>query len=200
VATTEVDLDEVQPPLPKMDCTRTDCAKDLHCFLPDRKMARRKQKGPCRSCGKELVDWSRLEKKDLTDVPHTIEMLKQEWIRHEYWCSKPVDSEAETRAHQSGLQKLRDEAETIIRKSVGPTMHPRQGRQTSWDGNIIFYGQHATASCCRRCIEVWHGISRKRDLTEDEMRYFTELICVYIRHRLPDVTDNGESGWTRSGE
>jgi hypothetical protein len=94
---------------------------------------------------------------------------------------------------------LRAEAASVIRKSVGPHNHPRQGRQTKWDGNIIFYGQHATACCCRRCIEVWHGISRKRDLTEDEVRYFTELVCLYIRHRLPELSDEGEPEWTKLG-
>src|SRR6266404_2054034 len=191
---TELDLEEDFAPL-DMKCTRTECDKNLHCFLPDRKMARRKQKGPCRSCGKELVDFKRLEKRDLTDTAHTIEMLKLEWIRHKYWCSKPVDPVAESHAHRTGLRQLRLEAEAIIRKSVGPHKHPRQGRQTPWDGNIIYYGQHATACCCRRCIEVWHGISRKRDLTEDETRFFTELVCVYIGYRLPDVTDAGEPEW-----
>jgi hypothetical protein len=191
MVTTETDLDEDFAPL-DLKCTKSECEKNLHCFLPDRKMARRKQKGPCRSCGKELVDWKRLEKKDLNDVAHTIEMLKFEWIRHKYWCSLRVDPAAEAHAWRAGLRQLRLETGAILRKSVGPAKHPVQGRQTSWNGNIIFYGQHATACCCRRCIEVWHGISRKRDLTEEEIRYFTELVYIYIRYRLPGLKDAGE--------
>ncbi len=34
------------------------------------------------------------------------------------------------------------------------------GRQTPREGNTIFYAQHATASCCRTCIEYWHGIPK----------------------------------------
>jgi len=196
---TETDLDEVFVPL-DIKCTKTECERNLHCFLPDRKMARRKQKGPCRSCGKELVDWNRLEKKDLNDAAHTIEMLKLEWIRHKYWCSKQIDPVAETHARRAGHRQLKIETEAILRKSVGSHKHPVQGRQTKWDGNIIFYGQHATACCCRRCIEVWYGISRKRDLTEDEIRYFTDLVTIYIHHRLPEVTDAGEPEWTKPDE
>jgi hypothetical protein len=195
----EIDLDEEPPPLRKMTCTRTDCKNNRHCFLPDRKMSRRKQKGPCRTCGKELIDWTRLEKKDAEDVAYTVEALKLELIRHEYWCSKAIDPKAETLAYRTGLTRLRADAESVIRKSVGPHQHPAQGRQTKWDGNIIYYGQHATACCCRRCIEVWHGIPRNRDLTEDEVRYFIELLCVYMRHRLPGVTDAGDPGWTKPG-
>jgi Domain of unknown function (DUF4186) len=196
----EIDLDEEPPPLQKMSCTRTDCANGLHCFLPNRSMARKKQKGPCRSCGKEMVDFSRLEKRNLADVSNTIEMLKMEWIRHEYWCSKPIDQETETNARRSGLRQLLVEAESSIRERVGSPRHPVQGRQTPWDGNIIYYAQHATACCCRRCIEVWYGISRKRNLTEEEIRYFTELVSIYIRYRLPDLTEAGEPGWSREGE
>jgi hypothetical protein len=196
----EIDLDEELSPLPKMSCTRTDCANNLHCFLPNRSMARKKQKGPCRSCGKEMIDWSRLEKRELGDVLHTIEMLKNEWVRHEYWCRKPIDQKAEMHARRAGLRQLRIEAESIIRGRVGSPRHPVQGRQTPWDGNIIYYAQHATACCCRRCIEVWHGISRKLDLAENEIRYFTELVSIYIRYRLPDLTEGGEPGWSKPDE
>jgi hypothetical protein len=196
----EIDLDEEPPPLPKMTCTKTDCDNSLHCFLPNRSMARKKQKGPCRSCGKELINWSRLENRDLADASHTIEMLKNEWVRHEYWCSKPIDQKAETHARCSGLPQLLIEAESSIRERVGSPRHPAQGRQTPWDGNIIFYGQHATACCCRRCIEVWHGISRKRNLTEDEIQYFTGLVGIYIRHRLPDIADAAAPEWSKPDE
>ena len=180
-------------------CTSTKCEAGLHCFLPDRKMARRKQRGPCRSCGKELVDWARLEKRDPADLDYTFGMLKLEFVRHEYWCDKAIDPKAVRRAHRAGTKALRQEAERILRRSVGPAKHPAQGRQTPWDGNVVFYGQHATASCCRRCIEVWHGIPRTRDLTGDEIGYFTELVCRYIQQRLPDLTEGGEPDWSEDG-
>ena len=52
---------------------------------------------------------------------------------------------------------------------------------------IIHYGQHATATCCRKCIEVWHGISRGRTLTEKETDYLVELLMVYIVRKLPEL-------------
>jgi hypothetical protein len=28
-------------------------------------------------------------------------------------------------------------------------------------------------------------------LTEDEVRYFTDLLCLYVAERLPELTENG---------
>ena len=56
--------------------------------------------------------------------------------------------------------------------------------QTPFSGNVIYYAQHATATCCRKCIEAWHGIGRECHLTEEEIAYFAELMMHYIETRL----------------
>ena len=63
-------------------------------------------------------------------------------------------------------------------------------------GNAIFYAQHATATCCRRCAEYWHGIRRGRKLTEREVGYLTELVMVFVRERVPwlGAGEEGERG------
>ena len=64
------------------------------------------------------------------------------------------------------------------------------GRQTTdkvGKMNIIHYGQHATATCCRKCIEVWHGITRGRELTEKETDYLAKLLLAYISFKLPEL-------------
>jgi hypothetical protein len=189
---------ELQP-LDLKKCTSTQCDNDQHCFLPDRKMGRRKQKGPCRACGKEPVDFARLAKRDLKDADHTVEMLKLECIRHHYWCDKRIDAAALTSARRAGMKALRAEAEAIIRGSVAQPNHPRAGRQTPWEGKIVYYAQHATACCCRRCLEVWYSISRKEDLTPEQIGYFTELVCRYILERVPGITEEGEPDWSPGG-
>jgi hypothetical protein len=54
------------------------------------------------------------------------------------------------------------------------------------------YAQHATASCCRKCIEEWHGIHQGRELTEDEITYLATLAILYVDERLPFLTQAGE--------
>jgi hypothetical protein len=66
------------------------------------------------------------------------------------------------------------------------------GRQTPWEGNPMFYAQHATATCCRRCLEEWHNIPRGRELTDAEISYCTSLVMLYVNERLPFLTEYGE--------
>jgi len=55
------------------------------------------------------------------------------------------------------------------------------------------YAQHATATCCRTCLEYWHGIPKGRALSAEELNYLAELVCRYIEDRIPELTEEGES-------
>ena len=60
------------------------------------------------------------------------------------------------------------------------------------EGNALYYAQHATATCCRRCVEEWHAIPRGRPLEVDEVSYLADLVRLYVRERLPYLTEDGE--------
>ena len=70
---------------------------------------------------------------------------------------------------------------------MGPAEPFCDGKQTPFKGNIVYYGRHATATCCRKYIEVWHGIPWGRDLTQQETDYLVELLMAYIAFTLPKV-------------
>ena len=167
-----------------MKCTNTDCEHGLHYFKPTKKHPL----GRCRNCGAAPVDWDRLHKKDIQDVAHTISALQNECIRHQMWRAA-IDEEALRKAHALGLNGLRLAAERRIRtKSFSGVPHPvYDGRQTPMHGNVVYYAQHATATCCRKCIYYWHGIPQDRPLREDEIAYLTELIMVYCQKRLSSL-------------
>jgi hypothetical protein len=95
-------------------------------------------------------------------------------------------------ARRKGTREMREAAERRIRTSVSAAEPFRDGRQTPFTGNALYYGQHATATCCRRCIEEWHAIPRGRALTAQEIRYLTELLMCYVAERLPQMTTDGE--------
>ncbi len=180
-------------------CTSSDCEKGLHCFRQTKKMAQTKVResqvtglgGTCRSCGADLVDWSRVYKRDLADVSYTFDVLKYERVRHHFW-HVDIDIQALNHARRKGTIGLHAAAEKRIRDSVGPANPFHDGWQTPKSGNVLFYAQHATASCCRKCIEEWHGIPGGRALTDTEITYLTDLVMLYIKDRLPFLTETGE--------
>lgn len=193
---TDWNAEEELKPL-KLSCKSTDCNNNLHCFLqkqtPKLKVAN--LFGNCRECGVELVDWSRVHKRCLSDTAYTFESLKKELFRHHMWHVE-ISQKAVNYARRKGKIRLRTAAEKRIRQSVGSAEPPYEGRQTpredSDKANAIHYAQHATACCCRKCIEYWHNIPLGRELTEEEIGYFTELVMLYIEERLPFLTEHGE--------
>ena len=86
------------------------------------------------------------------------------------------------------MDALREGALHRLRKYVGRPRSKlsRDGMQTPFSGKVIYYAQHATATCCRKCIEAWHGTGRERHLTEEEIAYFAELMMHYIETRLAE--------------
>jgi len=172
----------------KLSCTNSDCTNDLHCFL-QKTQKPRASGGPCRACGQDLIDFPRLQARNLDDVKHTFESLSKEWIRHEFW-ERPFDQRAINHALRKGRRAFREtDAAKRIRQSVGKVRHPREGKQTPFEGNVLFYAQHSVAACCRKCIEYWHGITRDHELTEAESNYLAQLLLLYLDRRMPDLGD-----------
>ena len=186
-----MDWNEEQP-LQKITCTSYDCERDLHSFLRVRPGGNSYRSETCRACQADLVDWGRLDRRDISDVEHTIGCLQKELIRHRYWHLK-IDEKAMNHAKRKGTGGLREAAEHRLRKYVGPPRAKlfRDGSQTPLSGNVIFYAQHATATCCRKCVEAWHGIERDRSLTNEEIGYMASLVMLYVEQRLPDLKTYG---------
>lgn len=175
-----------------ISCTDTDCRNGLHCFLKKkRKGDIARQGGPCRECGVDLVQWSRVTSRNLSDVEYTFEALQHELIRHELF-HRTLDQKALNHARRKGRLLLEAAVDQRLRSSIGKAYNPREGRQTPFSGNVIYYAQHAVAACCRKCAEYWHGIEPGRALSESEIFYLTQLILRYIDKRLPSLKKTPE--------
>lgn len=177
---------EIPPPL-EIKCTSTDCEKDLHCFKQLKKMTP-DERGKCRSCGADLVDWNRIHKRDMGDAEHTFEALQHEMIRH-YFFHREVDEQALRHAQRKGRLQLKESARDRLAKYLAVREPVRDGYQTPLEGNAIYYAQHATATCCRTCLEYWHDIPKGRELTDEEFEYCAALVELYIDHKLPDLAN-----------
>ena len=148
----------------------------------------------CWACGADLIDWDRVHRLDLDDASSTFASLKIEYIRHHFWHVE-IDQHAVNHALRKGVDGLRVATEKRIRQAVGEGVHPDEptfdGRQTPLAGNVIFYAQHATSTCCRKCMEVWHGIPQTEDLTDRHVEYFTEIVMLFVQDRLPSLGKQG---------
>jgi hypothetical protein len=77
---------------------------------------------------------------------------------------------------RKGMDVVLAHAADFIEKRLAPAEPANDGKQTPWRNHPVFVAQHATATCCRTCLEKWHAIPKGRELTVEEKRYAVEVI------------------------
>lgn len=85
---------------------------------------------------------------------------------------------------EKGMAKVREHAIDLISKRLAPANLPNDGRQTPMRGHPVFVAQHATATCCRGCLEKWHRIPKGRELTWEEQEYVVDVIMEWISREM----------------
>jgi len=88
--------------------------------------------------------------------------------------------------HTKGLPTVLAHAEDFIGKRLAPAFIPNDGKQTPFRGHPVFIAQHATACCCRGCLEKWHHIPSGRELTEPEQTYVLSVLARWLGQRVGD--------------
>ncbi len=85
---------------------------------------------------------------------------------------------------EKGLETIRRHAGDFIAKRIAPAIIPNDGKQTPMKGHPVFIAQHATACCCRKCINKWHKIPYDRALSEKEQKYLVNIIMQWIERQM----------------
>jgi hypothetical protein len=78
--------------------------------------------------------------------------------------------------HDKGMKTILSHAADFIEKRLAPAEPVNDGKQTPWRNHPVFVTQHATATCCRGCLEKWHDIPKGQELVEPEKRHIIEII------------------------
>jgi len=86
--------------------------------------------------------------------------------------------------NNKGLDKIKDHAYDFVKKRLAPAIIDNDGKQTAMHGHPVFIAQHATATCCRRCLYKWHHIKPGVELTESEIDYIVNLIIKWINLQI----------------
>ena len=79
-----------------------------------------------------------------------------------------------------GIDKIREHAYDFVTKRLADTSNVTDGKQTPMKGHPVFIAQHATGTCCRRCLEKWHHISKNKNMTDDDIKYVVDIIMSWI--------------------
>ena len=112
-------------------------------------------------------------------INRVLESLKRSSFRSRF----KLTDEGLKYVDDKGLETIRSHAFDFITSRVAPESPKNDGRQTPMRGHPVFIAQHATATCCRGCIQKWHGIKKGVELTNHEVNFIVDLIMGWIEEQ-----------------
>ncbi|WP_287883633.1 DUF4186 domain-containing protein [Paracoccus sp. (in: a-proteobacteria)] len=87
-------------------------------------------------------------------------------------------------ADARGRETIAAHARDFIAARLAPAELPNDGRQTPMRGHPVFLAQHATACCCRSCLQKWHRIPKGRMLSAEEQAWIADLLMRWIDREM----------------
>ncbi len=85
---------------------------------------------------------------------------------------------------EKGMDVIRSHAHDFVEKRLAPENPENDGKQTPMRGHPVFLAQHATACCCRSCLEKWHNIPSGKILTDAEKDYVVGVLMEWISRKM----------------
>jgi len=113
-------------------------------------------------------------------IPQKLASLKQSKFRSKFKLSQKDRDYIATK----GLETIKAHALQFVNARIAADFPKNDGKQTPMRGHPVFVAQHATATCCRKCIQKWHGIEKGRALNVEEVDFVVALIMGWIEGQL----------------
>ena len=83
-----------------------------------------------------------------------------------------------------GMDVVLDHGRGFIARRLAPASPANDGKQTPMRNHPIFVAQHATATCCRGCLEKWHAIAKGRELSVEETEYVLAVLKRWLSAQI----------------
>ncbi len=83
-----------------------------------------------------------------------------------------------------GIDVIEEHARDFVGKRLAPANPKNDGKQTPMRGHPVFVAQHATATCCRGCLNKWHKIPKNVELIDEQKEYIVEVIMTWIKRQM----------------
>ncbi|MGR3303626.1 MAG: DUF4186 domain-containing protein [Candidatus Scalindua sp.] len=80
-----------------------------------------------------------------------------------------------------GFSVIEKHARDFVKERLAPALPKNDGKQTPMKNHPVFIAQHATATCCRKCLEKWHRIERDKELTQQQVDYIVSVIMYWLK-------------------
>ena len=87
---------------------------------------------------------------------------------------------------EKGMAVIESHARDFVRERLAPAEIANDGKQTPMKGHPVFMAQHATATCCRGCLNKWYHVPVHTELTEAQQEKIVHLIMTWIEREMEE--------------
>jgi predicted Fe-S protein YdhL (DUF1289 family) len=116
----------------------------------------------------------------MNNIDEVFERLRRSSFRQRFRLQGPERDYLD----RKGLDVVMGHAADFIDKRLAPAYLANDGKQTPMRKHPVFVAQHATATCCRGCLEKWHAIAKGRELSADEKRYVLDVLRRWLESQI----------------
>ena len=113
-------------------------------------------------------------------INRVLESLSKSKFRSSFYL-KTKDKEY---VREKGIETIEKHTRDFIEKRLAPKEIKNDGKQTPMRGHPVFIAQHATACCCRGCLNKWHKIPKNTELSNEQKDYIVEVIMTWIKRQM----------------
>ena len=116
-------------------------------------------------------------------ISQALDKLEKSKFRSSFYLTK----KEQEYLSQKGMEVMRRHAEDFIRLRLAPAEPENDGRQTPMHGHPVFKAMHATACCCRGCLNKWYRVPLHQELTENQQKRIVELLMAWLERKAKDI-------------
>ncbi len=123
----------------------------------------------------------------------TIDQALDKLERSKFRSSFHLTKKEQLYLEEKGMTVMRRHAADFVRQKLAPADPVNDGKQTPMHGHPVFKAMHATACCCRGCLNKWYKVPLHRELTETEQEKIVNLLMAWVeRHQnQKDLSNKG---------
>ncbi|WP_256941033.1 DUF4186 domain-containing protein [Acetobacter orientalis] len=115
------------------------------------------------------------------ELPQVQPILWERLARSEFRQQFHLNAQDRSYLATKGFEAVLEHGADFIGKRLAPAHPAKDGRQTPWQGHPVFVAQHATGTCCRSCLEKWHGFVKGLPLNGVQQAYVLAVIATWLR-------------------
>jgi hypothetical protein len=91
--------------------------------------------------------------------------------------------------HRKGITTILAHGRDFLADRLSPASPRNDGKQTPMRGHPFFLAQHATGSCCRKCLRKWQFIPQETPLTSEQVTYILKVAQTWLLQQATPPKD-----------